>query len=339
MDFKRFGLLGLLLFQNTFLALSIKASKSGEVHYINSTVVFLNEILKLIVCTALYLTDKNDTSNGNESKISYFFKMLMEKENLLYVIPCVIYAVQNNIVFIALGMIDAALYQVLANLKIITTGLFSVLMLQKSLHRLQWMALTLLAVGEALAENAASSSSDEESTAHSTALGGVMLMILFATLSGFAGTFMEIMFKKKNTNMSFWMRSMLLYFWGAVVNGILVLLNDGSQVAEKGFFYGYFPMTWIALCLLAFGGLLVSVVITQFDNITKVYVTCLAIFTTSIFSYYIFEFHYNLNFILAAFVVCISILVYNDPATVPPVIQTVTNPNNNPTDITPSNSK
>jgi len=195
------------------------------------------------------------------------------------------------------------------------------------------MALTLLAVGEALAENAASSS-DEEDGESANALGGVMLMILFASLSGFAGTFMEKMFKKKNPNMSFWLRSMLLYFWGSVVNGVLVLVNDGSQIAENGFFYGYFPMTWIALCLLAFGGLLVSVVITQFDNITKVYVTCLSIFTTSIFSYYLFEFHYNLNFILAAFVVCISILVYNDPSTAPPSIQIVTTPTPTTSDTT-----
>jgi UDP-sugar transporter A1/2/3 len=92
-----------------------------------------------------------------------------------------------------------------------------------------------------------------------------------------------------------------------------------SVIAEKGFFYGYTEMTYIALCLLAFGGLLVSIVITRFDNITKVYVTCVSIFTTSVFSYYFFEFQYNITFALSVVVVSISILVYNDPsATLPP---------------------
>jgi len=329
MEINKPALLALLLFQNTFLALSIKASKNADVQYISSTVVFLNELLKFVVCTIFYLWEKDsvkepeqdsslaqstpsNSSDQPESKFRVFFKKLVLRENLLFVVPCVIYAIQNNIVFIALGMIDAALYQVLANLKIITTGIFSVVMLRKSLHRLQWMALVLLATGEALAETSAHGKIDESK--HNNRFAGVLLMMVFATLSGFAGVFMEKMFKKKN-QMSFCMRSMMLYFWGSVVNGLIVLVQDGTKVVEQGFFYGYGLMTMVVLFLLAFGGLLVSVVITQFDNITKVYVTCLSIFTTSVFSYYLFDFQYNLNFMLSAIVVSISILVYNDPVT------------------------
>jgi len=325
MDRNKLFLLALLLFQNTFLALSIKASKKAETEYIASTVVFLNEIVKLIFCLIAYLwetteklsteEDDNKIHQSSAGKIATFFNLMFKSHNLLYVIPCLIYAIQNNIVFIALSMIDAALYQVLANLKIITTGLFSVFILSKSLHRLQWMSLILLATGEALAETSArnNSTGEDSEIRNRNALFGALLMLVFAMLSGFAGVFMEKMFKQKNTQVTFWMRSMMLYFWGAVVNGIIVIVQDGSKVVENGFFYGYSTLTWIVLFLLAFGGMLVSLVITKFDNITKVYVTCLSIFTTSMFSYFIFEFSYNMNFILSAIVVCVSILIYNDP--------------------------
>lgn len=43
---------------------------------------------------------------------------------------------------------DAASYQILAQTKILTTGLFSVLFLRRELSRLQWMALVLLLTGK-----------------------------------------------------------------------------------------------------------------------------------------------------------------------------------------------
>jgi drug/metabolite transporter (DMT)-like permease len=61
-------------------------------------------------------------------------------------------------------MIDTTLYQVtlllltilsgskaLSNMKIITTAVFAVIMMNKVLHRIQWCALILLAAGAVLA--------------------------------------------------------------------------------------------------------------------------------------------------------------------------------------------
>ena len=180
-------------------------------------------------------------------------------------------------------------------------------MLGKKLHRLQWMALFLLAIGEALAE----SGSQSEGNAKNVLLGTIA-MFLYAALSGFAGVFTEKMLKKKSS-MSFWMKSMILYFWGTVINAIFMIFKDGALISAQGFFYGYNFSTWIVVFLFSFGGLLVSIIITQFDNIVKVYVTCCSLFLTSVFSYLLFNFHYTMEFILAALIVSISILIYSDP--------------------------
>lgn len=104
----------LLLVQNTGLALSVKASKDAEKSYIPSTVVILNEVIKFIVCAAIYLSGRDhDSSERSKPSFSHFFHNLTLYENLPFVVPCIIFATQNNLVFVALGLIDAALYQVL----------------------------------------------------------------------------------------------------------------------------------------------------------------------------------------------------------------------------------
>lgn len=180
-------------------------------------------------------------------------------------------------------------------------------MLGKKLHRLQWMALLLLAIGEALAESGSKSGGNAQNV-----FLGTLVMVFYAGLSGFAGVYTEKMLKKKS-NMSFWLKSMILYFWGSAINILFMLFNDWNLLTEHGFFYGYTSTTWLVVFLFSFGGLLVSVVITQFDNIVKVYVTCMSLFLTSICSYILFDFHYTLQFVLAACIVSISILVYSDP--------------------------
>ena len=62
-------------------------------------------------------------------------------------VPAAIYAFQNNILYQALTYLDSVTYQVTYQLKILTTALFSVLVLRRALHPRQWVALVMLTVG------------------------------------------------------------------------------------------------------------------------------------------------------------------------------------------------
>ncbi|EYC09736.1 hypothetical protein Y032_0059g3019 [Ancylostoma ceylanicum] len=73
-------------------------------------------------------------------------------ETLKVAVPAVLYVIQNNLLFLALSKLDAATYQVTYQLKILTTALFSVTMLGRSLNRLKWLALILLTGGVALVQ-------------------------------------------------------------------------------------------------------------------------------------------------------------------------------------------
>lgn len=103
-------------------------------------------------------------------------------DTLKMLVPATIYAIQNNLLFIALSNLDAAVYlntfdlirdcfdlesyQVTYQLKILTTAMFSVTMLGKNLARNQWFALVLLMIGVTLVQlelQAKSSKPDSDS--------------------------------------------------------------------------------------------------------------------------------------------------------------------------------
>ena len=69
------------------------------------------------------------------------------RTSLLYLVPSIVYWLHNNVQFVTLKYVDPATYQIMGNLKIVTTGLLLWLCLRRQLSALQWMALALLMIG------------------------------------------------------------------------------------------------------------------------------------------------------------------------------------------------
>lgn len=78
------------------------------------------------------------------------------KEMMKLSIPSLVYTVQNNLLYFALSHLNAATYMVCYQLKILTTALFSVAMLNKKISNSQWSSLVLLTIGVSLAEYSSS---------------------------------------------------------------------------------------------------------------------------------------------------------------------------------------
>lgn len=72
---------------------------------------------------------------------------ILSNESWKLGIPALLYTVQNTLQYIAVSNLDAATFQVTYQLKILTTAIFSVLMLGRSLSPRKWMSLLLLIVG------------------------------------------------------------------------------------------------------------------------------------------------------------------------------------------------
>uniref|UniRef100_A0A8D0FB72 Solute carrier family 35 member A2 n=1 Tax=Strix occidentalis caurina TaxID=311401 RepID=A0A8D0FB72_STROC len=182
--------------------------------------------------------------------------------------------------------------QVTYQLKILTTALFSVLLLGTSLSRLQWLSLALLFAGVALvqAEQARATpgsselASDSPSQSYAVGLAAVAASCLS---SGFAGVYFERLLK--TTGGSIWVRNVQLGAVGTAVGLAAMVAAEGSAVAALGFFYGYNPAVWAVVVNQAAGGLLVAVVVRYADNILKGFATALSILASTLASVHLFD--------------------------------------------------
>lgn len=208
--------------------------------------------------------------------------------------------------------LDAATAQVTYQLKILTTAIFSVFLLKKSLSRIQWLALLILFAGVALVQLVQfnSKASHSASASGQSPLTGFLAILCACFLSGFAGVYFE-MILKGSSEVSLWIRNIQLASFAVPFGLIQVFVTDYADVSEKGFFFGYSALTWTVILLQAQGGLLVAVVVKYADNILKGFATSLAIIISSVVSVYLFDFEITLQFVMGTLLVIASIFLYS----------------------------
>ncbi|KXJ18975.1 UDP-N-acetylglucosamine transporter [Exaiptasia diaphana] len=310
--------LGVLVLQTSVLVLTMRYSRM--VHegpmYISSTAVVMAELFKVIACVFVifhhcgyrWRAFVNELNNDIMQKPLETFKLA---------VPSGLYTLQNNVLYIALSNLDAATYQVTYQLKILTTALFSVAMLNRKLNAYKWFALVLLMAGVALVEwpTDGDKSAKKDLTASSKFVG--LIAVLSACCSsGFAGVYFEKILK--GTKASIWLRNIQLGSFGIIFGLLGVLFNDGKAVQANGFFQGYNYITWMVIFLQAFGGLVVAAVVKYADNILKGFATSLSIILSSVVSYYLLQdFNPSISFFVGVFFVLLATYLYGKPSPEP----------------------
>jgi UDP-sugar transporter A1/2/3 len=331
----KYGALVMLIAQNTFLVLLMRISRTaGGDKYLSSTAVVNMEALKLLTCAAIIQwgmwtrsRDERDqrsassastasASSSAGSKLDAWADILNPTEILKLCVPSCLYVVQNNLLYYALSHLDAATYLVVYQLKILTTAVFSTLLLDRALSRLQWVSLVLLTLGVSLAQLHASNSHAAKAASELTdhplegqnSLMGFAAVFVAACTSGFAGIYFEKVVKTTPT--SLWARNVQLGLSSMVFAVVGVYMNDGAVVAKKGFFFGYTPLVVAVVFLQAVGGLVVAVVVKYADNILKGFAASLSIITSCVVSYVFLDFEPSVPFVLGAMLVLGSSYIY-----------------------------
>lgn len=127
----------------------------GGHRYHTSTAVLLNEILKLAICLtiSLYELSRNlPPSTPATALFSTLYNAIFTPDCWKLAIPAILYTLQNSLQYVAVSNLSAATFQVTYQLKILTTALFSVTMLRRSLSTRKWLALVLLTFGVAIVQ-------------------------------------------------------------------------------------------------------------------------------------------------------------------------------------------
>ncbi|CAL1528858.1 unnamed protein product [Lymnaea stagnalis] len=298
----------LLTLQNALLILVMRYVRTREGEMFGATTaVIMSEAFKFFACLLIILIQ----TGGVRAWLKLLYEdIFLEPLDCLKVsIPSLIYVLQNNLLYVAVSNLDAATFQVTYQMKILTTAIFSVVILKKVLSRLQWISLVILFVGVAIVQMQPEETKKTKVATEQNPIWGLVAVIISCFMSGFAGVYFEKILK--GTRQSVWLRNVQLGALGVVIGLITMYFKDGAEVSKKGFFNGYDSVVWFLVCLQSFGGLLVAVVVKYADNILKGFATSAAIIISCIVSIYFFDFHLSLEFTLGAGLVIGAVYIYS----------------------------
>lgn len=296
-----------LVVQNTLLVLAMRFSRTqGGALYLTSTAVVMAELVKLLISLVGVYREE-----GASRWLGVVMAELRHHDTAMLGVPGLLYVLQNNLLFVALSNLQAAVYQVTYQLKILTTALMMMLLLGRSLNRNQSVSLVLLTFGVACVQLAQTSSGPSKSEGQNALLGLACVLVACLT-SGFAGVFTEKMIKQGRP-VSLFMRNIQLSLFGVVLGLGGVVLSDWSKVRTGGFFQGYSALVWFVVLVQAGGGLMIAVVMKYADNILKGFATSISIVLSTWISTLLFEFALDPLFVVGAAVVIGAVFLYGMP--------------------------
>jgi solute carrier family 35 (UDP-sugar transporter), member A1/2/3 len=232
--------------------------------------------------------------------------------------------IQNHLQFVAISNLEATTFQVSYQLKILTTALFSVLLLRKQLSSSQWPALFLLAIGVGIVQI-------QSSTGGATTIPnlvpdmntmnrmkGLVAVIAACFTSGLAGVYFEMVLKNSSTDV--WVRNVQLSLFSllpALSPIIFTYAESSKDMAQTWSFVSLFdnfgPWAWATVATQVIGGLVTAMVIKYSDNILKGFATSLSIVISFLASVVLFNFVITFTFLLGSLLVVAATCLYNQP--------------------------
>uniref|UniRef100_A0A0G4HGU5 EamA domain-containing protein n=1 Tax=Chromera velia CCMP2878 TaxID=1169474 RepID=A0A0G4HGU5_9ALVE len=287
----KYGTLALHVVWGAGYTIITKLSTNGvkkEDVYLKSTVTFWCEIVKLVVCTIVFLAiEKKEQGKLDWQRI----KGEVFNRNLLYMlVPASLYVVQNTLQLEANHRLPPAIYQIASQTKILFAALFTVLLLRRSLNSVKWFALFILCSGATLVSfDKASSFEKNEETQF---LWGIVCVLSLSCISGFTGIFLEGILKNSRVQPSFWMLSVQLALMSILPCTFNVWLKDGRRLEEVGWniWHGWNFWTPMVAVALGLNGIVSGLCMKYADNILKGFAHSMGIIFTLILSFLIFTF-------------------------------------------------
>ncbi|KAI0400253.1 UDP-galactose transporter [Xylaria palmicola] len=162
-----------LTFQNSAVTLIAHYSRmmppSGDHRYFTSTAVFLTELVKLAISLTFAIYEVSRTLAPSTPATVLFqqiYNAVFKGDGWKLAIPATLYTLQNTLQYIAIENLDPVHYQVILQLKILTTAIFTVTILGRSLSYKKWISLFILTAGVSIVSIPSSDSEDSTFIIH-----------------------------------------------------------------------------------------------------------------------------------------------------------------------------
>jgi len=304
----------LLAFQNCFKNLLMRYVMKDQPKFLLSAAIIGVEVVKLVLCVFwIVVVDKRPLSS------IYEFLRDDHRNSLLLGIPATAYSFQMSMEYVALANLDAAVFSVLVQCKLLTTATFSAVILRKRLKYIQIISLVLLTAGVMLInvnkmQEDKNGETEDGLVANNT---GVIATLAIAVSSGFAGVYTEKVIKaqrKKSVaaqNYSLAYMQVQLALVSLVILGIYAVAKDHKAILENGLWHNFTTGAFVSVFNSAIGGLVVAAVLKYADAVLKGYATAISVVMTGILSMFLFGTKLNALYFMGIVNVVCAVILYN----------------------------
>ena len=256
------------------------------------------------------------TTNGNGHTESNPDTVVMPTSSsfiLKYALPGLLYAVCNVLNYVVVSMVGSTNYQLLNNMKIITTAVIYRLVLGREIRMIQWMAIMLLAVAMCVSalQNCPKPIVPGTNEPPLRMTAGILSMILVSCLSSLAGVYNEKLIKGTEANV--WYQNVLLYIWTfsfCIGKRLLFSQEATNTTGNGGLFQGFTFVLWLVIVLKAVYGQIVGLVFKYANNILKVYASSMSVIVSAILCYIFLGTPLTGSSIVAGVLVIIATMLY-----------------------------
>ncbi|KAJ1604479.1 UDP N-acetylglucosamine transporter-like nucleotide sugar transporter [Cryptosporidium canis] len=332
------------------MKLSVTYPASDGRQYLTPVAVVMGEILKLL--TSLFMIF---LISGGKSIKEFMYALKGEflydvRGNILIVIPGVLFLLQNNLTYIALERLPASIYQVTAQLKVLTTAVFSAIMFKRRLGTTRWFACFLLFIGVLMAQKSSNSRLKGNIDSFQFMIG-FLASVTCSITSGLGSVIIEKVVKNNDTinkqtldvddsmcrdsqlekgmnctvkyTSTVWGRNVILSLIGICGGSPIAWISCKEKIQNYGIFQGFSWLTILVIFLNAYGGFIVVGVLKYSDSIMKCFFNALTIVLITILSWaFMGDSTPSIKFFIAATIVIIAVNIYTLNKILPSTLNT-----------------
>lgn len=298
----------LLAVQNCSKNLLLRFVMKEHPKFLTSAAVLGVETVKLVL-SLMYigLVEKKPLMSAVE------FVKQDKRNTILMAVPATLYSIQMTLEYIALGSIDASVFSVLVQTKLLATAGCAVIILRKSIKKVQLVSLVLLTIGVMLCNMKEGSTSGLDSEEGDTTKG-ILATLSIAACSGFASVYTEKVIKakrkinddlpssqpepSKKEQYGLAYTQVQLAFVSLVIMGLYCATMELDVIIEKGLWHGFNGAAYVSIFVSAIGGLIVAAVLKFADAVLKGYATAISVVLTGVLSMILFGTELNMLYFM-----------------------------------------
>ncbi|XP_059081889.1 uncharacterized protein LOC131879550 isoform X3 [Tigriopus californicus] len=256
-------------------------------------------------------------------------------ESFKFIVPGLLYALNNNIYFEGLRLVPPGIWMVLCSFRTAVTVFSYKFLLNRPVQRLQFVGVLCIIISIILMKM-------PDILGHTNQLPPMVILLSLAAsiISVLAALYTETLFKAGSPDHdNFLEKQLWLYFYGVIISGLLHYLRNNhygvqslvldvkggldknvfpcSQANQSNALFLGLKLSMVALYLMvltfdSMGGLVVATVLKVLDNVVKEYSTSAATVGTAVVCAILFPNSFKFSwFIIASFsILIVGIVIY-----------------------------